>query len=499
MKLDLSGKMEKHCHLCQREIEQNEARVRCAGCSAYYHAECALLCATNRNNYYECCGERQQVTDMEVSNSMMLDETTGTGLLPPRLDTDQKRENKSTQPGPADARSPFEQYVAQQLEKLSKSNAQMNLTLQTMIGTVQGTSNSNSAAIRELENRVSTLDKKFEELNEKTKEDVAEVRAQIGQSTDIAGLATEITERVRRSANLVFYNVPEKGRSDQEIMQAIISRIPSMANLPFQIMVRRLGMQGPRARPILVTFQNGMMARACLTGRRSLPQGVGVSEDRTPEQQAAFRQLAKRKQDHNAQHPDNPMVIMYRKGEPSLILASAYPRRGENRSVVGTGQFRTEHMTMATGSFAGESMMTQGDAERLGVSAIPQPGYMAPAAVMRPGMMPARMTVTPVMGPGTAWAGPTAGGAMPAMPYTVGTTMAPALSTQVTMAGVPTGGIQPVPMSAAGMGVLSTEATFRAEDLASSLALQADERQQRGPYTRARTAEVTKPPRRKEK
>ena len=82
---------------------------------------------------------------------------------------------------------------------------------------------------------------------------------------------------------------------------------------------RRQAGDGPRF--ITVWFSSAQDALRVLRIRRLLPEGIGVTADRTLAQREQFREVKHEVEEHNAANPNNFKIIKYINGVPKAVFA----------------------------------------------------------------------------------------------------------------------------------------------------------------------------------
>lgn len=142
-------------------------------------------------------------------------------------------------------------------------------------------------------------------------------------------IAGEVVERLRRSKNIMIYNLPEKKSPilidndlhDITSVMKIINHILIVHET--EIKIRRLGWDtrsiGARPRPVLVCFESTEKARQILKNKLALKAKfcVTIGSDETPMQQMILHHL--REELKERIKTDSNLTIKYVRGSPRIV------------------------------------------------------------------------------------------------------------------------------------------------------------------------------------
>lgn len=152
-------------------------------------------------------------------------------------------------------------------------------------------------------------------------------------------LAFEVSDRVRRSRNLIVYNLPESLQHDEQRRQdddryRIIREILSFCFIDATyISVRRLGNPAGNApRPLRVHLNKERDVRIVLNNRNRCISGLTFKQDKTPGQRKLYREARASLQSFREQGYVNK-VIKYIRGAPVIVDVEPQPYQDEARAL----------------------------------------------------------------------------------------------------------------------------------------------------------------------
>ena len=196
------------------------------------------------------------------------------------------------------------------------------MSINTEIATLRETSQVQGDCLRMLDNQVRVLSQNSRQFTEfmNTWQN-APIQARQSQP-NIDAIAHELTERMSRSLNVVVFNVADNNDLNSDFEQ--VRNLLAQTGINVQnIRVRRVGRSvNNRPRAIIVTLSSRAEVLQVIRNRRTLPNGINVSEDRTREQRAFFSGLLRQVRAHNNENPSDPWRIKYENGVPKIVSAN---------------------------------------------------------------------------------------------------------------------------------------------------------------------------------
>ncbi|KAJ8685001.1 hypothetical protein QAD02_020794 [Eretmocerus hayati] len=169
----------------------------------------------------------------------------------------------------------------------------------------------------------------------KLHQDIANIRAEVSKSlssqvmsstsaTNMEELIHEAQERMLRSRNLLFFNVPESNNqsADYGMIINLLKEIPVDTR---NLVVSRIGNPSSNhIRPIAVTFSNNQDPHLVMRNRRKIPGRIIVGFDKTKNQQAQYKEAAARLK-ARLDSGESGLSIRYIKGVPNIVKSDAAP------------------------------------------------------------------------------------------------------------------------------------------------------------------------------
>ncbi|KAJ8677231.1 hypothetical protein QAD02_013018 [Eretmocerus hayati] len=169
----------------------------------------------------------------------------------------------------------------------------------------------------------------------KLHQDIANIRAEMSKSfssqvmagisaTNMEKLIHEAKERMLRSRNLLFFNVPESNHlsADYDMIINPPKEIPVDTR---NLVLSRIGNPSSNhLRPIAVTFPNNQDPHLVMRNRKKIPGRIIVGFDKTKNQQAQYKEAAaslKARLDSG----ESGLSVRYIRGIPTIVKSDAAP------------------------------------------------------------------------------------------------------------------------------------------------------------------------------
>ncbi|KAJ8672195.1 hypothetical protein QAD02_003454 [Eretmocerus hayati] len=150
-------------------------------------------------------------------------------------------------------------------------------------------------------------------------------------SASIEGIVQEARERLLRSRNLLFFNIPHTNNqsTDLGIIIDMLKHIPIDTRY---ITTQRIGHPSSgNLRLIVVTISNMQYPHLVMKNRNKIPGRVSIGNDESRSQQAVYEEVAAElKADLGRGEKD--LVIRYVKGIPTIVTAVAPPQGNNTQS-----------------------------------------------------------------------------------------------------------------------------------------------------------------------
>lgn len=111
-------------------------------------------------------------------------------------------------------------------------------------------------------------------------------------------VVAEIQDRIRRSFNVLVFNVPDLASETPDMLNAIVNELLNLLELPYEtriiVFVKRLGRFGLRCRPIVIEFASQYSVRMIMRKKnrlRMVPRwrSIWIGEDLTEFQRARLQ------------------------------------------------------------------------------------------------------------------------------------------------------------------------------------------------------------------
>lgn len=202
-------------------------------------------------------------------------------------------------------------------ENVYANELKVNTLMDVTIPQIEGGLSSVNMNLKATDSKVNDLECLVSDLNTKIVSSVNE--PSFSSKEDILA---ELRERISRSHNLIFFNIPDYINNldmDKIMAKDLISLSAQHTNIVL-INVRRLGnfVEG-KCRPLLVALESPGKVSSFLKGNIVLPNNIKVSSDRTTDQRKHLNDLRTELAKLNSENPRNPKTIKYIKGIPKII------------------------------------------------------------------------------------------------------------------------------------------------------------------------------------
>lgn len=315
---------------CRSMIGINHAHTQCARCKGMYHETCARR--TRFTGILECCyldtlqQESAQCLKNDVSISSDM-KTFYNNLL----------EQQTIQMN----------AVLRRLEILDKQVNQNHLDIEIL---KKGQRELESSTIANNE----VLTERVNKIEEKVNNSLAPA-SPISTEAVIPEVSQELSERIRRSYNVVLYEVEEKDdrstmsteptmngqqlvsnaeKTTNEITPGLVQKVKSiLANIKevntSEMQIKRLGKFNPdrnrnKPRPLLLSFKDPIQPRSILSNWKNIPSPYKVSDDKTPLQQKLYRELTIKRNSFLLANPQEKSKVSIKviKGTPKLYIGN---------------------------------------------------------------------------------------------------------------------------------------------------------------------------------
>lgn len=124
----------------------------------------------------------------------------------------------------------------------------------------------------------------------------AEVTGSMRSEFDVAA---ELQDRIRRSYNVLVFNVPDFASETPDVLHGIVSELLNLLEVPHETriiaFVKRLGRFGLRCRPIVIEFASQFSVRMVMRNKnrlRMVPRwrSIWIGEDLTEFQRASMKE-----------------------------------------------------------------------------------------------------------------------------------------------------------------------------------------------------------------
>ena len=194
------------------------------------------------------------------------------------------------------------------------------------------------ADMSDVRNSVALLSDRMQRIEERMEDccsPSANLPADVGPVTE--GVLTELSERGKRSSNLIVYgleedpNVPvhHSTQKDAENICIVLSQI--YASDYQHIRARRIGrLAGSSPRPLCVTLQSVDIVKSVLRNKSSYTGPLKITDDKTPMQRSNLKRLRQQLSELHA-NGDTDKTIRYVNGVPTIVpSASSSVRRSKN-------------------------------------------------------------------------------------------------------------------------------------------------------------------------
>ncbi|KAJ8677424.1 hypothetical protein QAD02_013211 [Eretmocerus hayati] len=150
-------------------------------------------------------------------------------------------------------------------------------------------------------------------------------------SSNMDDIVYEAQERIVRSRNLLFFNVPETNNQDTD--RGIICDM--LKNIPVDtryLTVMRIGNPSrDKLRPIVATCSNNQDPHLVMRNKKKIPGKAAIGFDKTKNQQAKYKEVAaalKIRLDSG----EHDLAIRYLKGTPTIVTTTASSQAQQNPS-----------------------------------------------------------------------------------------------------------------------------------------------------------------------
>lgn len=169
----------------------------------------------------------------------------------------------------------------------------------------------NTQNIEKLDSRMTAVESEVSTLRSTT----------VNQSINVH----EVAERVRRSSNIILYNVAENSDGNGVDLVNIFSRLKDVDLTG--VTTTRLGRPSSSStvrrssphRPLLVTMKSNLAALNILKQRSLLPREISVTNDRTQQERSAIKAVRDSVAQHNLANPHNLMRLKFVNNEPTMV------------------------------------------------------------------------------------------------------------------------------------------------------------------------------------
>lgn len=302
---------------CKQTI--TDSPVVCVGCFSSYHENCASRCSTEIEGIYTCC-TRNSPSDIIPSLEALEEIDSDLSELEPLTGDLQVLQNN----------------LLKQFRKDSYKVGKCLASITSILHSYKTKIDANASDIVDLRSDYDKLNDRLKTVEEKLESASSSSATGSGlpynsnnllsDGKAIGQLASEIKDRLHRSSNLLFYNVPtDKAHLDLDKIKVYLSKIPKIKS--GSISVKRFPNPTVRSKvpPVLVRFSSNSEVHRVITNKNLLPKGIVVARDRTKSQRAHFKRLYEIVAKHNVDYPDQLKEVRYVNDDPVIVAASDSP------------------------------------------------------------------------------------------------------------------------------------------------------------------------------
>lgn len=336
----------KRCPYCHQPVTVG---VFCSGCNALYLTSCTSRADMDPQGRFKCCTRklcRNQLNSQRSINTQRLPDS-GNSSRSASPDVDAEANTSLGQQYFADmsaipsAQAPIIQefnklaaWIKETIENTNNSLMRTNQLAiaantnvqspQTKVQTCEGLVDSHTEDIKNINIKISQLSAQLDRLGVSN--------SQSGHNNNAAGtsaapsslrvddLAAELQDRLRRSQNLIIYDLPmSPDVSDLDMVKDILARVE---NINIQSIHVRRFTKPTRANsppPILITFSSAAEVGRVLRNWKLLAREIRVTADHTKSQRTQYNTLRREAERHKAAHPNNKKVVRYVNGVPNIL------------------------------------------------------------------------------------------------------------------------------------------------------------------------------------
>lgn len=311
-----TGNDDKICGNCKQPINRDSEILSCCGCFTIFHESCTGRCLTDIDGIYTCCykaSSQVSIDDEEVEPFCDI-------AAPLSGDMKILQDNLMK----------FFSGETRRIGKCLSSISRQLLNFKTSIATNTTNIENLRTDYDELNKRVSALEGKLDPNNNQcsTLNNIS-----TAAQDNLNQLTSEIKDRLHRSQNLIFYNVPiDQEMSDVDKIKTYISKIPKIN--ADNINVRRFTKPTKRSKipPIVVRFATSSDVFKVTSNKKLLPEVIKVVRDRTPAQRDRFKRLYDIVTKHNDDHPNQLKAVRYINDDPAIVDATDLPKGQGDKS-----------------------------------------------------------------------------------------------------------------------------------------------------------------------